>query len=95
MSTIPLWPLPPSSPPRAETVEERLEGRRAEGRARAAIRLRKATEANARLAAVRAIETTQRISEQREWLATHKPPTRSEIETLRGMFPNLQPKRKR
>lgn len=92
MPTIPLWELPPKPDPRrlAETPEEKRLRALADIRARAAIRLRKTAEANARLAVARKIETEARLREERAWLATHCPPTRSELEALRAMFPNVK-----
>ena len=35
------------------------------------------------------LATERRAAERREWLATHPAPSRSELEALRAMFPNL------
>jgi hypothetical protein len=57
--------------------------------------MRQDAEARTRVALARKLETDARLKEEREWRRTHPAPTRSELETLRAMFPNLQPKRRR
>lgn len=94
MPTKPAWDLPTIPIARSETPNEQR-ARRAEGaRARAAIRIRTDAEGRARAALTRHRETCQRIKDDSEWRATHKPPTRDQLEALRGMFPSLKGKRK-
>jgi hypothetical protein len=96
MSTRPFWELPPrpGTSPAPESLADRRERIRAGARARAAIRVRAACEANARLAAARGLETKSRLADERRWRANHPMPTRTELETLRGMFPDLKRKGK-
>ena len=96
MPSKPAWDLPdPAPPPRPETPEERRERRATETRARAAIRMRQEAEARARIGVARKLETDQRLADEAAWRATHKAPTKTELETLRGMFPNLNRKKTR
>jgi hypothetical protein len=93
MPTRPLWEIPTIPPMRPETAEERRARLATAARARAAIRLRKDAEGRVMLARLRALETSQRLKDDAAWRASHAPPTKADLETLRGMFPNLNRKR--
>ena len=56
--------------------------------------MRADAEGRARAALVRHLETSQRLKDEAAWRATHKPVTKAQLETLRGMFPNLNRKAK-
>jgi len=100
MATKPLWNLPPweeigHDPTKAERIETERRKREAAARAGAAVRARRAEQRQAARLLADEIETRARAAERAEWLATHAAPTRSELETLRGMFPNLKGRKAR
>ena len=82
--------LPPRQrPPRKRRTAEQI----AQSRARAA-----ATRARNRIAARRAeaaaeiAATAERQAERAAWIELHRAPTQAELETIKGMFPNLNRK---
>jgi hypothetical protein len=99
MATKPLWDLPPweeigHDPTKVERIETERRKREAAARAGAAVRARRAEQRQAARLLADEIETAKRAAERAEWLATHKAPTRTELETLRGMFLGLNQGRK-
>ena len=93
----PRLPLFDGLPPKPRPARKRRAAEQiAQSRARAA-----ATRARNKIAARRAeaaaeiAATAERQAERERWKASHPAPTREEIETLRGMFPNLNRKDRR
>ena len=96
------WEMPPSPwedlghpPTSANRATLAKANRAAAARASAAIRLKKAERDAEERAMAQILATERRAAERREWLATHPAPRRSELEQLRAMFPNLNPRKRK
>jgi hypothetical protein len=92
---MPPWEEIGHDPTKAERIETERRKREAAARAGAAVRARLAGQRQAARLLADEIEPSKRAAERAEWLATHKAPTKTELETLRGMFPGLNGRKAR